>query len=108
MRQQNDLNKPATYLRDVLLLASLKESHTARQALYVYFNMLRDFAKFYQIVDKSSATLNLSGLREKQVSMDADHSTICKFDSKDSSACRLVLKTIAAEVKRSLEQAEKS
>ncbi|KAL2154597.1 hypothetical protein VTH82DRAFT_3273 [Thermothelomyces myriococcoides] len=55
------------------------------------------------IVERDSATLNLPGSIEKQVPIDADHSMICKFDSDNNPTCRLVLKTIASEVDRSLE-----
>jgi len=34
-------------------------------------------------VDKKSATLGLSGKREKQLSLAADHASICKFESPD-------------------------
>ncbi|KAI1772254.1 hypothetical protein F4818DRAFT_180658 [Hypoxylon cercidicola] len=55
------------------------------------------------IVDKDSATLNLPGLREKQLALDANHSTICKFDSIQSQTCKLVLQTIAAEITRAFQ-----
>jgi hypothetical protein len=55
-----------------------------------------------QIVDKESATLNLPGSLEKRVAMDADHSSICKFDSADTPACKLVVETIATEFECSL------
>ncbi|KAK4164656.1 putative kinesin light chain, partial [Cladorrhinum sp. PSN259] len=102
------------------LLSALKKSsdeatrrfeqarHLSEKCLVISFFEGKPHGKTGIIVDKRSATLNLSGLREKQVSMEADHSSICKFDSKDSAACRLVLKTIAAEVKRSLELAQKT
>lgn len=61
------------------------------------------FAKFRQIVDKKSATLNLPGPREKQVAMHADHSFLCKFDSAESPACELVLETISTELERALQ-----
>jgi hypothetical protein len=41
-----------------------------------------------------------------QVAVDADHSAICKFDSADSGACRLVLNTIAAQIGQALELAQ--
>ncbi|KAH8669536.1 hypothetical protein BGZ60DRAFT_469799 [Tricladium varicosporioides] len=44
--------------------------------------------KYLVIVDRRSATLNLPGTREKQVAIDADHSTICKLDSLDSKITR--------------------
>lgn len=46
--------------------------------------------------------MNLPGTREKQIAMEADHSTICKFDSLENPACELVLGTIADEVDRAL------
>ncbi|KAL9114581.1 MAG: hypothetical protein Q9187_007434, partial [Circinaria calcarea] len=33
------------------------------------------------IVDQKSATLGLSGLRERQIALDADHTRVCKFES---------------------------
>ncbi|KAK2605986.1 hypothetical protein QQS21_003612 [Conoideocrella luteorostrata] len=59
------------------------------------------FGKTGTIVDKKSATLNLSGRHEKQIGIDADHSSICKFDSHDSH-CELVLGTINIEVEEAL------
>jgi hypothetical protein len=34
-------------------------------------------------VDKKSATLNLPGVREKQIALETDHSGVCKFASAD-------------------------
>jgi hypothetical protein len=34
-----------------------------------------------QVVNKKSATLGQSGIREKQIALDADHSHICKFEN---------------------------
>ncbi|KAI9760923.1 MAG: hypothetical protein M1835_000077, partial [Candelina submexicana] len=42
------------------------------------------------IVDKKSATLGLDTSREKIIQMQADHSSICKFDSVDGSDFELV------------------
>lgn len=36
-----------------------------------------------QVVDQKSATLGLSGKRERQIAMDADHENICKFQAID-------------------------
>jgi hypothetical protein len=36
-------------------------------------------------------SLNLLGIREKQVAIDADYSAICKFESADSPVCELAL-----------------
>ncbi|KAK4643734.1 hypothetical protein QC761_0070960 [Podospora bellae-mahoneyi] len=55
------------------------------------------------IVEKKSAVLNLPGSREKQVPVNADHSSICKFDSPDDPECQLVLGTIAEELRRAVE-----
>ncbi|KAK6851858.1 hypothetical protein PG995_011983 [Apiospora arundinis] len=54
------------------------------------------------IVDKRSATLNLSGMREKQVAMNADHSSICKLDPSDRDTYELVLGTVDEQVQRAL------
>lgn len=62
----------------------------------------RCFANAYKIVDKKSANLNLPGSHEKQITLDADHGMICKFDA-DSPTCELILGTIVAEIERSLE-----
>ncbi|KAF2834612.1 hypothetical protein M501DRAFT_943685, partial [Patellaria atrata CBS 101060] len=56
-----------------------------------------------QIVDKSSATLNLPGNIETQVPIAADHSTICKFSSYQDRDCELVISTIARQLMQSLE-----
>ncbi|KAI9701793.1 MAG: hypothetical protein M1836_001137 [Candelina mexicana] len=42
------------------------------------------------IVDKKSATLGLASSREKVIQMQADHSSICRFDSIDGSDFELV------------------
>ena len=52
--------------------------------------------------------MNLPGEREKQVAIDADHNTICKFDSIQSGACELVLGVITTQVERALEIARES
>ncbi|KAK4118487.1 WD40 repeat-like protein [Parathielavia appendiculata] len=77
--------------------------HLFETTLVVSFFEGRRYHKADVIVDKDSGTLNLPGSVEKQVAIDADHSAICKFDSSDSPTCQLVLRSIAAEVKRSLE-----
>ncbi|KAH7459835.1 hypothetical protein FOMA001_g19874 [Fusarium oxysporum f. sp. matthiolae] len=76
--------------------------HLPEKCLVVSFYEGDSYGKIGLIVDKTSATLNLPGTREKQIAMHADHSTICKFDSPDSPACELVLGTIADEVDRAL------
>lgn len=53
-----------------------------------------------KIVEKGSATLDLPGNIETQLSMPADHSSICKFDSVQE--CEFVLKTISKEAERAL------
>jgi len=57
-----------------------------------------------QIVDKKSAVLNLPGNREKQIAVDADHITICKFSSPNDLACELVLGTIEIQLNRALRE----
>ncbi|KAK6822560.1 ankyrin [Apiospora arundinis] len=54
------------------------------------------------IVDKRSATLNLSGMREKQVAINADHSSICKLNPSDRDTYELVLGTVEEQVQRAL------
>ncbi|KAH7233835.1 uncharacterized protein BKA55DRAFT_598050 [Fusarium redolens] len=76
--------------------------HLPEKCLVVSFYEGDPYGKIGLIVDKKSATLNLPGTREKQIAMQADHSTICKFESADSPACELVLGTIADEVDRAL------
>ncbi|KAI9720649.1 MAG: hypothetical protein M1812_002829 [Candelaria pacifica] len=46
------------------------------------------------IVDKKSATLGLDSSREKMIQMQANHSSICKFDSVDGSDYELVQENI--------------
>ncbi|KAK4141539.1 WD40-repeat-containing domain protein [Dichotomopilus funicola] len=82
--------------------------HIFERTLVVNFYEGRRYHKTDVIVDKDSGTLNLPGSIEKQVAVDADHSSICKFDSNDSPVCQLVLKSIAAEVKRGLELAREN
>ncbi|KAI1459895.1 hypothetical protein F4805DRAFT_35254 [Annulohypoxylon moriforme] len=53
------------------------------------------------IVDKRSAALNLPGPREQIIGLQADHSTICKFDS-ENLACQLVIGTIVGEIRKAL------
>ncbi|KAM0293719.1 hypothetical protein ACHAPM_011519 [Fusarium culmorum] len=76
--------------------------HLPERCLVVSFYEGDSYGKLGLIVDKKSATLNLPGTREKQIAMEADHSTICKFDSLDSPGCELVLGTIADEIERAL------
>ncbi|KAH7304608.1 hypothetical protein B0I35DRAFT_401104 [Stachybotrys elegans] len=76
--------------------------HLPEKCLVISFFEGESYGRMGLIVDKKSATLNLPGTREKQIAMDADHSTICKFESADSPACELVLGTIAGEIDRAL------
>jgi len=46
--------------------------------------------RYQKIVDKNSATLDLSDARETQIALDADHKTICKFSSPDDENYKLV------------------
>ena len=41
-------------------------------------------------------------MREKQISIDADHSSICKFTSVEGTDCEAVMDTIAEQLERSL------
>ncbi len=52
------------------------------------------------MVEKNSATLAF--LDEEVLFMDADHSSVCKFDSNESHMCRLACFKIDAAVKRIL------
>ncbi|KAF4448228.1 hypothetical protein F53441_8335 [Fusarium austroafricanum] len=60
--------------------------HLFERCLVASFFEGRPYGKMGLIVDKQSAILNLPGTREKQIAMDADHSSICKFDSADDLA----------------------
>ncbi|KAI1211995.1 TPR-like protein [Annulohypoxylon truncatum] len=77
--------------------------HLYEHCLVVNFFEGESYGNLGIIVDRASATLGLPGSREKQVATHADHSSICKFDSINSLACRLVLGTIVKEVDRALE-----
>ncbi|RYP17129.1 hypothetical protein DL767_010075 [Monosporascus sp. MG133] len=102
-KPKNDLLKALKRSSDEAVKRFEQSRHLSDKCLVVSFFEGQPYGKIGLIVDKKSATLNLPGSREKQVPMDADHSAICKFDSADSLACKLVLRTIAAEVTRALE-----
>ncbi|KAH8897884.1 hypothetical protein GQ53DRAFT_637651, partial [Thozetella sp. PMI_491] len=53
--------------------------HLFERCLVISFFEGEPYGSMGIIVDKLSATLNLSGLQETQVAMPANHSTICKF-----------------------------
>ncbi|KAH6881069.1 hypothetical protein B0T10DRAFT_551364 [Thelonectria olida] len=104
------LLKPSNDLLDALKQHSNEATRRFEQSRHLYERCLvvsffegMPYGKMGIIVDKKSATLNLPGTREKQVAMHADHSAICKFESADSLAGRLILGTIATEIKRALE-----
>ncbi|KAI9828117.1 MAG: hypothetical protein M1832_003644 [Thelocarpon impressellum] len=54
------------------------------------------------IVDKKSATLGLSGAREKQIAVDTHHSDICKFASADGDDFKLVAGSLVELVDRAV------
>lgn len=56
-------------------------------------------------MDKKSATLGLSGLRERQLALDADHSGVCKFDSAEGDDYEQVSYNIGWLVKSALKAA---
>ncbi|RYP18627.1 hypothetical protein DL765_003834 [Monosporascus sp. GIB2] len=104
------LRKPSNKLLDALKKKSDSATKRFEQSRHLYERCLivnffegQPYGKLGIIVDKDSATLGLPGSREKQVATHADHSSICKFDSVDTSACKLVLGTIATEIARALE-----
>ncbi|OCK95935.1 uncharacterized protein K441DRAFT_608490 [Cenococcum geophilum 1.58] len=76
--------------------------HLNEKFLVISFYEGKSYGTLGLIVDKKSATLNLSGMREKQVAMHADHSSICKFSAAGGPACELAIETIATEVERAL------
>ncbi len=47
-------------------------------------------------MDQKSATLGLAGTREIQIAIDADHTTICKFDSPENDAYDQVIDNLVA------------
>jgi hypothetical protein len=57
---------------------------------------------FKKIVEKDSATLNLPGRRETQISIDADHSAMCKFAIVEGTDCDTVMQAIAQQLENSL------
>ncbi|RYP25497.1 hypothetical protein DL767_008360 [Monosporascus sp. MG133] len=104
------LQKPSNKLLDALKKKSDSATKRFEQSRHLYERCLivnffegQPYGKLGIIVDKDSATLGLPGSREKQVATHADHSSICKFDSVDTSAFRLVLGTITTEIARALE-----
>ncbi|KAK4228062.1 hypothetical protein QBC38DRAFT_167932 [Podospora fimiseda] len=78
--------------------------HFFEHYLFVSFVEGLSYGKLGIIVDKISATLGHPGSREKQVAMDADHSSICKFDTENNVLCEMALNTITAELERALDQ----
>ncbi|EXL39944.1 hypothetical protein FOCG_17446 [Fusarium oxysporum f. sp. radicis-lycopersici 26381] len=101
-RPRNDLLDALKENSDQATQRFEQARHLPERCLFVSFYEGDPYGKIGLIVDKKSATLNLPGTREKQIAMQADHSTICKFESADSPACELVLGTIADEVDRAL------
>ncbi|KAI1470948.1 uncharacterized protein F4812DRAFT_419582 [Daldinia caldariorum] len=81
----------------------VQSRHIYERCLVVNFFEGESYGKLGIIVNQDSATLGLPGPREKQVPVTADHSSICKFDSIDSSNCRLVLGTIVKQIGLALE-----
>lgn len=53
------------------------------------------YKKLGLIVDEKSAKLGLSSAREKQISLAADHSSICKFEDKDGDDYEQVIGNIS-------------
>ncbi|KAI0531595.1 hypothetical protein GGR58DRAFT_224999 [Xylaria digitata] len=107
--------KPDNRLVDALKRGSNEATDRFRQARHVFERCLvvnffegKPYGLFGIIVGRDCATLNLPGLCEKQVAMEADHSAICKFESAGSLACKLVLDTIATEFERALGIAQNS
>ncbi|KAF2872761.1 hypothetical protein BDV95DRAFT_397503 [Massariosphaeria phaeospora] len=97
------------------LVESLREfSDTATKRYEQFRHKLEDFLiiSFFEtlpyskvaglIVDKHSATLNLPGKREKQISIDADHSSMCKFAGLEGTECETVILAISQQLERSL------
>lgn len=54
-------------------------------------------------MDKKSATLGLSGMREEQLGLEANYETICKFDSASSDIYEHVADNIADFARRAME-----
>lgn len=48
--------------------------------------------------DRSSATLGLSGTRETRITMNANHSRICKFENVDDDGYQQVIENLAGLV----------
>lgn len=57
-------------------------------------------------MDEKSATLGLSGAREKQISMAADHVSICKFESEEGDDYEQVIGNLLHLVKGALKAVE--
>ncbi|KAK5991124.1 Nephrocystin-3-like protein [Cladobotryum mycophilum] len=106
------LRTPSNDLLDALKASSHdairrfeQASHLIERCLVVSFYETTDYGRLGIIVDKESAILNLPEDREKQVAMDANHSSICKFRTPES--CEPVLDIISTELERSLELAQR-
>ncbi|RDW58022.1 hypothetical protein BP6252_13433 [Coleophoma cylindrospora] len=62
----------------------------------------RPYRKLGLIVDRKSATLGLSGKRETQVHLAADHDSICKFESPEGDDFEIVIGGIRKMVQNAL------
>ncbi|KAI0805694.1 hypothetical protein GGR55DRAFT_690408 [Xylaria sp. FL0064] len=92
-------------------LATLKSnSHYLNMITDDFRQMLEDFQiiSFYEtrplghfgfVVDHRSALLGLSGTRERQIPVHADHIGICKFSNEEDESYRLVENNIAQMIK---------
>ncbi|KAK2749871.1 hypothetical protein FQN57_005287 [Myotisia sp. PD_48] len=96
------------------LLNALKENSNAATMRFELSRHMFDkilVSSFYEdklygplgrIVERKSAILGLSGSRETQLAIQADHSTICKFSASDDPCLELVMGTIVTDMGRAL------
>ncbi|RDW91132.1 hypothetical protein BP5796_02297 [Coleophoma crateriformis] len=76
--------------------------HQIEDFYVLSFVETRPYRKLGLIVDRQSATLGLSGKREKQVHLAADHDSICKFESPEGDDFELVIGNIRKMVQNAL------
>ncbi|MCJ1405753.1 Serine active site containing protein 1 [Xylographa trunciseda] len=106
------LRNPSNSFLEVLTKDSLFSNNLAddfRHSLEEYhilsFFETLPMGKFGLIVDKKSATLGLPGLRERQIPMDADHASVCKYASADDNNYEQVSFNLVRLVKNAVKDA---
>ncbi|KFY96250.1 hypothetical protein V500_02532 [Pseudogymnoascus sp. VKM F-4518 (FW-2643)] len=107
LRHQNN-NFMKSLTKDSLFGAELSRNfrHVIDDFFVLSFCETLTYKKIGLIVDEQSATLGLSGVRERQISMAADHVSICKFESETDDDYEQVIGNLLYLVEGALEAVE--